>query len=86
MGECCSNGNYKEERKIIESFEKIEKEKINGLNILNYENKIEGIRNLYRNTFDKLGQFHSLRFNFINELKKEITNDKSNNTDYYNNY
>ena len=86
MGECCSNGNYKEERKIIESFEKIEKEKINGLNILNYENKIEDIRNLYRNTFDKLGQFHSLRFNFINELKKEITNDKSNNTDYYNNY
>ena len=86
MGECCSNGNYKEERKIIESFEKIEKEKINGLNIINYENKIEDIRNLYRNTFDKLGQFHSLRFNFINELKKEITNDKSNNTDYYNNY
>ena len=86
MGECCSNGNYKEERKIFESFEKIEKEKINGLNILNYENKIEDIRNLYRNTFDKLGQFHSLRFNFINELKKEITNDKSNNTDYYNNY
>ena len=86
MGECCSNGNYKEERKIFESFEKIEKEKINGLNIINYENKIEDIRNLYRNTFDKLGQFHSLRFNFINELKKEITNDKSNNTDYYNNY
>ena len=86
MGECCSNGNDKEERKIIESFEKIEKEKINGLNIINYENKIEDIRNLYRNTFDKLGQFHSLRFNFINELKKEITNDKSNNTDYYNNY
>ena len=86
MGECCSNGNYKEERKIFESFEKIEKEKINGLNILNYENKIEDIRNLYRNTFDKLGQFHSLRFNFINELKKEITNDKSNNTEYYNNY
>ena len=86
MGECCSNGNYKEERKIFESFEKIEKEKINGLNILNYENKIEGIRNLYRNTFNKLGQFHSLRFNFINELKKEITNDKSNNKDYYNNY
>ena len=86
MGECCSNGNYKEERKIIESFEKIEKEKINGLNIINYEIKMEDIRNLYRNTFDKLGQFHSLRFNFINELKKEITNDKSNNTDYYNNY
>ena len=86
MGECCSNGNYKEERKIIESFEKIEKEKINGLNIINYENKIEDIRNLYRNTFDKLGQFHSLRFNFINELKKEITNDKSNNRHYYNNY
>ena len=86
MGECCSNGNYKEERKIFESFEKIEKEKINGLNIINYEIKMEDIRNLYRNTFDKLGQFHSLRFNFINELKKEITNDKSNNTDYYNNY
>ena len=86
MGECCSNGKYPEEKKIFESFEKIDKENIDGLNIINYENKIEAIGHLYKNTFDKLGQFHSLRFNFIKELKNEITKEKSNNMNYNNPY
>ena len=86
MGECCSNGKYPEEKKIFESFEKIDKENIDGLNIINYEDKIEAISHLYKNTFDKLGQFHSLRFNFIKELKNEITKEKSNNMNYNNPY
>ena len=86
MGECCSNENYPEERKIYESFEKINKENIEELNIINYDDKCEEIRNLYRNTFDKLGQFQSLRVNFIKELKKEITNDKLYENNLYNNY
>ena len=86
MGECCSNENYPEERKIYESFEKINKENIEELNIINYDDKCEEIRNLYRNTFDKLGQFQSLRVNFIKELKKEITNDKLYENNIYNNY
>ena len=86
MGECCTNGKYPQEKKIFESFEKIDKENIDGLNIINYENKIEAIGHLYKNTFDKLGQFHSLRFNFIKELKNEITKEKSNDMNYNNPY
>ena len=86
MGACCTNENYPEERKIFESFEKINKESIDELNIINYDDKCEEIKNLYKNTFDKLGQFQILRVNFIKELKKEITNDKPFDNNFNNNY
>ena len=86
MGSCCTNENYPEERKIFESFEKINKENIDELNIINYDDKCEEIKNLYKNTFDKLGQFQILRVNFIKELKKEITNDKTYGNNFNNNY
>ena len=86
MGACCTNENYPEERKIFESFEKINKENIDELNIINYDDKCEEIKNLYKNTFDKLGQFQILRVNFIKELKKEITNDKTYDNNFNNNY
>jgi len=86
MGACCTNENYPEERKIFESFEKINKENIDELNIINYDDKCEEIKNLYKNTFDKLGQFQILRVNFIKELKKEITNDKNYGNNFNNNY
>lgn len=73
MGECCSNENYPEERKIIESFEKMDNDNINEFTIINYEEMCEEISILYINTFEKLGNFQHLRVNFINELKKKIS-------------
>lgn len=73
MGECCSNENYPEERKIIESFEKMDNDNINEFTIINYEEMCEEISILYINTFEKLGNFQYLRINFINELKKKIS-------------
>ena len=43
MGECCSNSNYPLEKKIFESFEKIEKNKIDNLNIITYDENCKNI-------------------------------------------
>ena len=85
MGECCSNSNYPVEKKIFESFEKIEKNKIDNLNIITYDENCKNIFEKFQNIFNKLGQFQLLRVNFINELKKQITNIKEPGTNNYKN-
>ena len=86
MGECCSKENELEEKRTLRSFKTIKKENINDLNIINYEDKKEEIKNLYENTFDKLGQFQQLRVNFIKELRKEISNTNTIGNNNYQNY
>ena len=85
MGECCSNSNYPVEKKIFGSFEKIEKNKIDNLNIITYDENCKNIFEKFQNIFNKLGQFQLLRVNFINELKKQITNIKEPGTNNYKN-
>lgn len=86
MGECCTNSKNPEERKIFESFENIKPENINELNILNYDEKSEEIKSIFRNAFDKLGRFQQIRVNFIKELKKDITNNDLSDVNYFQYY
>ena len=86
MGECCSNEYYPEERKIFDSFEKIDIDNINDFNIINYDEITGKIFDLHRNSFYKIAQFQLLRVNFIKELKKEITNDNKDHNNYYQQY
>lgn len=86
MGECCSNGHYPEERKIFDSFEKIDTNNINDFNIINYDEISQKILDLHKNSFHKIGQFQYLRVNFIKELKKEIVHDNHNHKNYYQQY
>ena len=74
MGECCSNQNYPEEKKIYNSFKKIEKENNIEFNIINYDEKCEEIYQLTKNKIRKLGFLQSLRVNFIQELRRDIYN------------
>ena len=37
MGECCSNENYPEERKIFDSFDKMDNNNIKIFDIINYD-------------------------------------------------
>ena len=93
MGECCSNGNYPEERKIFDSFEKIDKNNLKEFNIIYYDENYEKISEQYKNKFDKMGQFQYLRINFLKQLKRHILDDTEsyktkNNYDFFdeNNY
>ena len=53
MGECCSNQNFPEEKKIYNSFKKIEKENNIEFNIINYDEKCEEIHQLTKNKIRK---------------------------------
>ena len=75
MGECCSNDYYPQERKIFDSFEKIDKNNIKEFSIMNYDENFEKISEQYKNNFDKMGQFQHLRINFVKQLKRYILND-----------
>ena len=87
MGECCSNGNYPQERKIFDSFEKMDKNNIKAFNIINYDENYEKISEQYKNNFDKIGQFQYLRINFMKQLKRHILNENENyKTQNYHNF
>ena len=76
MGECCSNEYYPEERKIFDSFEKIDENKMKVFNIINYDENVEKISEQYKNNFNKMCQFQYLRINFLKQLKRYILNEK----------
>ena len=87
MGECCSNENYPQERKIFDSFEKMDKNNIKAFNIINYDENYEKISEQYKNNFDKIGQFQYLRINFMKQLKRHILNENENyKTQNYHNF
>ena len=87
MGECCSNENYPQERKIFDSFEKMDKNNIKSFNIINYDENYEKISEQYKNNFDKIGQFQYLRINFMKQLKRHILNENENyKTQNYHNF
>ena len=68
MGECCSNENYPEERKIFDSFDKMDNNNIKIFDIINYDENCEIISGKYRNNFEKMGQFQYLRVNFVKQM------------------
>ena len=76
MGECCSNENYPEERKIFDSFDKMDNNNIKIFDIINYDENCEIISGKYRNNFEKMGQFQYLRVNFVKQMRRHILKDK----------
>ena len=74
MGECCSNSNYPKEKKIYDSFKKIEREKNHEFNIINYDEKCNEIYQLTKDSIKKLGSFQNIRVNLIEEFKKDLYN------------
>ena len=93
---CGGPGKIPESKKFLFFFKKIKLENNFDFSINNYDNTCNQVEKLSKNTFEKFGEMHQLRIDFIQALREELnmTSDNyitSNNIVYgnkfnYNNY
>ena len=93
---CGDPGKIPESKKFLNFFKKIKLENNFDFSINNYDNTCNQVEKLSKNTFEKFGEMHQLRIDFIQALREELnmTSDNyitSNNIVYgnkfnYNNY